>query len=110
MCLVVTWTVVGPAAVAAMVVSAIAAIAAVTAVTAVVIAVHPGGCVAVATVAAVTVATVAAVMVTPVMTGRIIADVVHRCWVVAAVTGQRRGGGRTGDADRRRRECREHAW
>ena len=103
----VTWTVVGAAAVAATVVSAI------TAVAAVVIAVHPRGCVAVASVAAVAVATVAAVaavMVTPVVTGGIVADVMHRRWVVAAVTGQRRGRGRTGSADCRRRECREHAW
>lgn len=100
----VTWTVVGAAAVAATVVSAI------TAVAAVVIAVHPRSGVAVASIAAVAVAAVAAVMVTPVVTGGIVADVMHRRWIVAAVTGQRRGGGRTGSADCRRRECREHAW
>jgi hypothetical protein len=98
---VVTGTVVGAAATTATVVSAIATIAAV------VIAVHPCRCVAIAAIAAV--AAVAAVVVTPVVTGGVIADVMHRRWIIAAVTGQRRGGGRAGGTDRRCGQGREHA-
>jgi hypothetical protein len=105
---VVTRTVVG----AATIVSAIAAIPAVAAVAAVLIAgaVHPRGCRAAAVAAvAITFVAITPVVITAVVTSRIVAGVMDRCRVVAAVAGKRHRGARTGGADRCRGEDREHA-
>ena len=56
------------------------------------------------------VAAVAAVMIAPVVTGGVVADMMDRRGVVAAMAGKRHGGARAGDADRARGECCEQAW